>query len=59
LTLVTVGVVTAIIVRHASTRYKWFGGFVRKAPYFSSGLNSVIDIYMAIHGWHGLMSQGG
>jgi nickel/cobalt exporter len=59
LTLVTVGVVAAISVRHASTRYKWFGNFVRKAPYFSSGLILIIGIYMAFHGWHGLTTQGG
>lgn len=55
LTLVTVGVAAAVSVRHASTRYKWFGNFVRKAPYFSSALILIIGIYMAIHGWFGLI----
>ena len=59
LTLVTVGVAAAISVRHASTRYKWFGNFVRRAPYFSSALILIIGIYMAFHGWHGLTAQGG
>lgn len=59
LTLVMVGVAAAISVRHASTRYKWFGNFVRKAPYFSSILILLIGVYMAIHGWHGLTAQGG
>lgn len=54
ITLVTVGAVAALSVRHATSRYPWFGAFVRKAPYFSSGLILLIGIYMAIHGWNGL-----
>ena len=55
LTLVTVGVAAALSVRYATKRYSWFGSFVRKAPYFSSALILLIGIYMAIHGWRGLI----
>jgi nickel/cobalt transporter (NicO) family protein len=54
ITLVTVGAAAALSVRHATSRYPWFGTFVRKAPYFSSTLILLIGIYMAIHGWNGL-----
>jgi len=55
LTLVAVGVAAAISVKYATKRYSWFGTFVRKAPYFSSALILLIGLYMAVHGWHGLM----
>jgi len=55
ITLVTVGAVAALSVRHATKRYPWFGTVARKAPYFSSMLIMIIGIYMGYHGWYGIM----
>lgn len=54
ITLVTVGAVAALSVRHATTRWSWFGDVVRRAPYFSSALIAAVGIYVAWHGWSGL-----
>lgn len=57
LTLITVGAVAALSVRHASKRFSWFGGFARKAPYFSSLLILLVGIYTALHGWAQLVAR--
>lgn len=49
LTLVAVGAVAALSVRHASRRWSGFGAFVRRAPYFSSALIGAIGVYIAVH----------
>ncbi len=50
ITLVTVGVIAALSVKHASKRFKGFGEFVRKAPYVSSGVLITIGLLMAVQG---------
>jgi ABC-type nickel/cobalt efflux system permease component RcnA len=50
ITLVTVGVIAALSVKHASERFKGFGEFARKAPYASSGVLIVIGLLVAIQG---------
>jgi nickel/cobalt exporter len=54
ITLVTVGAVAALSVRHASKRWSWFGTFARRAPYLSSVLIAVVGIYVGVQGWIGL-----
>ena len=54
LTMVSVGAAAAWSVRHAEKRFKGFGSFIRKAPYFSSALLVVLACYMTWHGWQGL-----
>jgi nickel/cobalt exporter len=54
ITLVTVGALAALSVRHATKRYPWFSTFARKAPYVSSVLILLIGLYMGYHGWYGL-----
>lgn len=57
LTLVTVGTAAALSVRHATKRYAWFGGFMRKAPYFSGFLILMVGMYMAFLGWFQLAAR--
>lgn len=57
ITLVTVGAAAALSVRHATTRWSWFGGFARKAPYFSGALIVLVGLYVGYHGWAGLAAQ--
>lgn len=54
LTMVSVGAAAAWSVRHAEKRFKGFGNFIRKAPYFSSALLVLMACYMTWHGWQGL-----
>lgn len=54
ITLVTVGAVAALSVRHASKRWAGLGAFVRRAPYFSSGLIGLVGVYVGVQGWAGL-----
>lgn len=54
ITLVTVGAAAALSVRHASTRWSWFGSVARRAPYFSSILIIAVGVYVGIQGWAGL-----
>ncbi len=54
LTLVTVGAGAAISARHVSKRFSWFGTVARRMPYVSSGLITVVGIYVAYQGWVGL-----
>lgn len=57
ITLVSVGAAAALSVRHATTRWSWFGAFARKAPYFSSVLIIAVGLYVGYHGWAGLAAQ--
>lgn len=54
ITLVTVGAVAALSVRHVSERAPWFSAIARRAPYLSSVLIIAVGIYVGIHGWLGL-----
>jgi nickel/cobalt transporter (NicO) family protein len=56
-TLVTVGAAAALSVRHATSRWSWFGQLARKAPYFSGALIVMVGLYVAYHGWSGLAAQ--
>lgn len=50
ITLVTVGSVAAISVRHAGKRFKGFGEFARKLPYASCTLMTLIGLFIAFQG---------
>ena len=54
ITLVTVGAVAALSVRHATSRWSWFSTVARRAPYVSSLLIIAVGLYVGIHGWQGL-----
>ena len=54
LTLVTVGVVTAIGVRQVNRRWQGLSDIAKKSPYFSAALIAIVGLYMGIHGYMGL-----
>ncbi|HAE77179.1 nickel/cobalt efflux transporter RcnA [Morganella morganii] len=54
LTLVTVGVVTAVGLRQVSRRWQGLSDIAQKAPYFSAALIALVGLYMGIHGYMGL-----
>lgn len=54
-TLVTVGTVAAISVKHVSKRFKSFGELARKVPYLSSMVLICIGVLVAIQGLRHLM----
>ena len=56
LTLVTVGVGAAVSVRQVAKRWQGFDILARRAPYFSSALIGAVGVYMAIHGYLGVMN---
>ena len=55
LTMVTVGAAAAWSVQRAEKRFSGFGDWMRKAPYVSCVLLTVLAAYMAWAGWHGLV----
>ena len=55
LTLVTVGAAAALSVRHATSRFAWFSGLARRAPYASSLLIIAVGLYVGWQGWAGLV----
>jgi nickel/cobalt exporter len=57
ITLVTVGAVAALSVRHVGSRVPWFGMVARKAPYVSGALIIAVGLYVGIHGWLGLTAE--
>lgn len=59
ITLVTVGAVAALSVRHATTRWSGFNTLARKAPYVSGILIILVGLYVGYHGWMGLAAGGG
>jgi nickel/cobalt exporter len=50
LTLVTVGIIAAVSVKHATKRFKGFGELARKVPYASSTLLIIIGLCVGFHG---------
>lgn len=56
ITLVTVGAIAALSVRHATTRYGWFSTVARRAPYLSSLLIIAVGVYVGLTGWFGIVS---
>ena len=54
ITLVTVGALAALSVRHAAKRWSWINTVARRAPYVSSLLIIAVGIYVGIQGWRGL-----
>ena len=54
LTMVASGVLAAWGVRHAASRFKNFGRFARRAPYFSAALLTVLATFFVFQGWHHL-----
>lgn len=59
ITLVTVGAIAALSVRHATTRYSWFSTVAHRAPYFSSLLIIAVGVYVGVNGWFGLQALRG
>ncbi len=57
ITLVVVGAVAALSVRHADKRWSWFSTVARRAPYLSGILIVAVGVYIGIHGWMGLTAQ--
>ena len=57
-TMVVAGVVAALGGRHASTRWKGFSTFARRAPYASSALIILVGLYVGYHGIAGLHAAG-
>ncbi len=57
ITLVTVGALAALSVRHATSRWSWLNDAARKAPYFSGLLIIAVGLYIGLHGWQGIAAQ--
>jgi nickel/cobalt exporter len=55
LTMVLSGVLAALSVKHVSKSWGGFGGFARKAPYFSGALIMLVGFYVGYQGLHALM----
>ena len=51
ITLVSVGTVAALGVKHASTRFTWLSSLGRRAPYASGLLIIAVGLYVGIQGW--------
>jgi len=54
ITLVTVGAVAALGVRHAARHAPWLGALARRAPYLSGVLIIAVGIYVGLLGWSNL-----
>ena len=54
LTMVSVGAMAAWSVQKAQKRFSGFGEMMRKAPYISCALLTLLALYMAWSGWHAL-----
>ena len=59
ITLVTVGAIAALGVRHATKRYSWFSTVAHRAPYFSSVLIIAVGVYVGLNGWFGIQALRG
>lgn len=57
ITLVAVGAVAALGVRHAAGRLPWLSAAVARAPYISGLLITAVGLYMIAHGWAGLVRE--
>lgn len=53
-TMVSAGVIAALSVKHAASRFPWFSTFARRAPYASSAVIILVGLYMAWQGWMAL-----
>lgn len=58
LTMVSVGAMAAWSVQKAQKRFSGFGEAMRKAPYISCALLTLLALYMAWSGWHALTHPG-
>lgn len=58
ITLVSVGVVAALSVRHAGTRFPWLSKIASRAPYISGVLILLVGFYVCWHGLAGLQANG-
>jgi nickel/cobalt transporter (NicO) family protein len=56
LTLVAVGVIAAVGAQKATSRWSGLNDIIRRAPYLSGVLISVVGLYMGMHGYTSLMS---
>ncbi|EKG0020173.1 nickel/cobalt efflux protein RcnA [Vibrio cholerae] len=56
LTLVAVGVIAALGVQKATSKWSGLNNVARRAPYLSGILITAVGIYMAIHGYISLIS---
>ncbi|ELA8097579.1 nickel/cobalt efflux protein RcnA [Vibrio parahaemolyticus] len=56
LTLVAVGVVAAVGVKKATSKWSGLNDVARRAPYLSCVLISAVGLYMGMHGYTSLMS---
>jgi nickel/cobalt transporter (NicO) family protein len=54
-TLVSVGMLAAIGMRHASRRFSGFSKFAARAPYFSGALLILVGLYVGGHGLAGIV----
>ncbi len=54
LTMVAVGAVAALGVRHAARRFSGFGELARRAPYFSGALILLVGLYIGYQGLQAL-----
>jgi len=57
LTLVAVGAVAALGVRHATERWSWFSTAARRAPYLSGAVIILVGLYMGFHAVQGLTDR--
>jgi ABC-type nickel/cobalt efflux system permease component RcnA len=51
LTLVATGALAAWSLRHAEKRFGGLGSVARKLPYFSSGILTLMALFIGIQGW--------
>jgi ABC-type nickel/cobalt efflux system permease component RcnA len=51
LTLVATGALAAWGLRHAEKRFSGFGAVARKLPYLSSGILTLMGLFIGIQGW--------
>ena len=58
ITMVAAGVIAALGVRHASSRWSGLETFARRAPYASSGLIIMVGLYVGYQGIVGLGAAG-
>ena len=59
ITLVAVGAVAALSVKHASKRFPWLSTAAARAPYFSGALIILVGLYVCYHGLSGLRAGTG
>jgi ABC-type nickel/cobalt efflux system permease component RcnA len=51
ITLVAVGSMTALSVRHATRRWTWLATAARRAPYAFGALIILVGVYVGVQGW--------